>query len=551
MNRELVKMLPIREIADQLEIPEDYLEYYGKHTAKLKLELLSNLKSRPAGKLILVTAMTPTSQGEGKTVLSIGLAQAIQQLGKRSMVTLREPSLGPVFGVKGGATGGGKSRVIPGDLINLHFNGDFHAVTSAHNLLAAMIDSHLHHGNALQIDVDNIFWPRAIDMNDRALRHAIVGLGGKANGVPRETGWVITAASEVMAILALANSRQDLRRRLNEIVIGLDLKGKVLRASDLKATGAMMVLLNEAILPNLVQTCENTPALVHTGPFANIAHGTSSVLSQKMALKLADYTVNETGFGADLGAEKYMDIVMTSSGLKPAAAVLIATVKGLAAQGGLSGEAVPPGQIRSRYGFSNLAKHVENLRKFNLPLIVALNRFPSDTAEELDAVQHFCREVDAECAITEVFEKGGAGALELAAKAMALADRSYNREIVPLYPATLSIEQKIERVAREIYGAHSVHLESAARKRLQRINDLGFGRLPICIAKTQSSLSDNPKLLGAPRDWMLTVTDAHLAAGAGFIVLVAGNMLLMPGLSKNPQAMALDVDDGGHITGLA
>jgi len=543
-------MLPIREIADQLEIPEDYLEYYGKYTAKLRLELLSDLKSRHEGKLILVTAMTPTSHGEGKTVVSIGLAQAIQRLGKRSVVTLREPSLGPVFGVKGGATGGGNSRVIPGELINLHFNGDFHAVTSAHNLLAAMLDSHLHHGNSLQIDVDNIFWPRAIDMNDRALRHSIVGLGGKANGVPRETGWVITAASEIMAILALASSRQDLRRRLNEIVIGLDLKGNVLRAGDLKATGAMMVLLNEGILPNLVQTCENTPALVHTGPFANIAHGTSSVLSQKMAQKLADYTVNETGFGADLGAEKYLDIVMTSSGLKPAVAVLIATVKGLAAQGGVSAGAVPAGQIRARYGFDNLAKHVENLRKFNLPLAVAINRFPSDTQEELDAVRHVCRELDAECAVTEVFEKGGAGALDLAAKAMALADRSYNREIVPLYPATLSIEQKIERVAKEIYGARSVHLESAARKRLQRINDLGFGRLPICIAKTQSSLSDNPKLLGAPQDWMLTVTDAHLAAGAGFIVVVAGNMLLMPGLSKNPQAMVLDVDEGGQIIGL-
>ncbi len=550
MNREPVKMLPIREIADQLEIPEDYLEYYGKYTAKLRLELLSNLKSRREGRLILVTAMTPTSHGEGKTVVSIGLAQAIQQLGKRSVVTLREPSLGPVFGVKGGATGGGKSRVIPSEQINLHFNGDFHAVTSAHNLLAAMIDSHLHHHNSLQIDVDNIFWPRAIDMNDRALRHSIVGLGGKANGVPRETGWVITAASEIMAILALANSREDLRRRLNEIVIGLDLKGKILRAGDLKATGAMMVLLNEAILPNLVQTCENTPALVHTGPFANIAHGTSSVLSQRMALKLADYAVNETGFGADLGAEKYMDIVMTSSGLKPAVAVLIATVKGLAAQGELSGGAVPADQIRSQHGFSNLAKHIENLRKFNLPLVVAINRFPSDTPEELASVQGFCRDVDAECAITEVFEKGGAGALELAAKAMALADRSYNREISPLYPATLSIEQKIERVAKEIYGARSVYLESAARKQIKKIDELGFGRLPICIAKTQSSLSDNPKLLGAPRDWMLTVTGAHVAAGAGFIVVVAGNMLLMPGLSKDPQAMMLDVDEGGHITGL-
>src|SRR5262245_936093 len=328
MNDEPIKMLPIWEIADQLEISEDYLEYYGRYTAKLRLELLSSLKSRREGKLILVTAMTPTSHGEGKTVVSIGLAQAIQRLGKRSVVTLREPSLGPVFGVKGGATGGGRSRVIPNEQINLHFNGDFHAVTSAHNLLSALLDSHIHHGNALKIDVDSIFWPRAMDMNDRALRHSIVGLGGKANGVPRETRWVITAASEIMAILALANSREDLRSRLDRIVVGLDLNGKVLCARDLRATGAMMVLLNEAILPNLVQTSENTPAFVHTGPFANIAHGTSSVLSQQMALAVADYAINETGFGADLGAEKYLDIVMPSCGLKPAAAVLIATSKG-------------------------------------------------------------------------------------------------------------------------------------------------------------------------------------------------------------------------------
>ncbi len=551
MNHQPARMLPIREIADQLEIPEDYLEYCGKNTAKLKLELLSDSRFRRKGKLILVTAMTPTSHGEGKTVVSIGLAQAIQQSGKRSVVTLREPSLGPVFGVKGGATGGGKSRVIPGELINLHFNGDFHAVTSAHNLLAAMIDSHIYHGNSLQMDVDNIFWPRAIDMNDRALRHSIVGLGGKANGVPRETEWVITAASEIMAILALASSRQNLRQRLNEIVIGLDLQGKVLRAGDLNVTGAMMVLLNEAILPNLVQTCENTPAFVHTGPFANIAHGTSSVLSQRMALELADYAVNETGFGADLGAEKYMDIVMPSSGLKPAVAVLVATVKGLAAQGKSDGETPSAGKPRTHQGFSNLAKHIENLRKFNLAVVVAINRFPSDSLEELDSVQRFCRDVDVECAVTDVFEKGGAGARELAAQAMALADRSYNREILPLYPETLSVEQKIEKVAKELYGAHSVYLESAARKRLQKINEQGFGRLPICMAKTQSSLSDNPKLLGAPRDWILTVTDAHLAAGAGFIVVVAGNMLLMPGLSKNPQAVMMDVDESGHISGLA
>lgn len=550
MTDDFARMLPIREIADKLEIPEHCLEYYGKYTAKLRLELLSEQRSRRGGKLILVTAMTPTSHGEGKTVVSIGLAQAIEQLGKRSVVTLREPSLGPVFGVKGGATGGGKARVLPSDVINLHFNGDFHAVTSAHNLLAAMIDSHIHHGNELRIDVDNIFWPRAIDMNDRALRHSIIGLGGKANGVPRESGWVITSASEVMAILALAASRQDLRRRLGEVVIGFDLKGRVLRADDLKATGAMMVLLSEAIMPNLVQTCEQTPALVHAGPFANIAHGTSSVLAQKMALGAADYVVNETGFGADLGAEKYMDIVMPSSGIKPAAAVLIATVKGLSAQGGTENGSVPTSRAALKRGLCNLAKHIENLHKFNLPLLVAINRFPPDTLEEIRAIQDFCRETDVECAISEVFEKGGAGALDLAARVMALADRSYNREILPLYPAALPADQKIERLAKHIYGARSVHLESRSRRKLERLSQLGFGHLPVCMAKTQSSLSDNPKLTGAPQDWTLTVTDVHLAAGAGFIVVVAGDMLLMPGLSKNPQAMTMDVDEMGNIVGL-
>jgi formate--tetrahydrofolate ligase len=549
MNRILFKMLPIREIADKLEIPEDYLEYYGKYTAKLRLELLTELKLHREGRLVLVTAMTPTQQGEGKTVVSIGLAQAIEQLGKRSVVTLREPSLGPVFGVKGGATGGGRSRVIPSEVINLHFNGDFHAVTAAHNLLAAMIDAQLHHGNDLCLDVDNIFWPRTTDMNDRALRHSIVGLGGKANGVPRETGWVITAASEIMSILALAASRQDLRRRLSRIVIGYDLNGKALRADDLKATGAMMVLLNEAIMPNLVQTCEQTPALVHAGPFANIAHGTSSVLAQKMALKTADYVVNETGFGADLGAEKYMNIVMPASGLKPTVAVLIATVKGIQAQAKNNGGASPGRDARAG-GFSNLAKHVENLRKFNLPVIVAVNRFPPDTSQEMDSIQRCCREIDVDCAVADVFEKGGAGARELAAKVIALSDQSYSREILPLYPATLPLEQKIERIAKEIYGACAVHLELTASRKLHRLTELGFGQLPVCMAKTQSSLSDNPKLTGAPKDWTLRVTDAHLAAGAGFVVVVAGNMLLMPGLSKTPHAMNLDVDAEGNIVGL-
>ncbi|HWP47595.1 MAG TPA: formate--tetrahydrofolate ligase [Candidatus Limnocylindrales bacterium] len=544
-------MRPVREIADKLGIPDEYMDYYGKYIAKLKLDLLSQFKTPDLGKLILVTAMTPTRYGEGKTIVSIGLAQALEQIGKKAVVTLREPSLGPVFGVKGGATGGGKSKVLPSEVINLHFTGDFHAVTAAHNLLAAMIDSHIHHGNDLRIDVDNIFWPRAVDMNDRALRHIIVGLGGKANGVPRETGFVITAASEIMAILALANSREDLRRRLNEVVIGFDLDGRILRAVDLKATGAMMVLLKEAILPNLVQTSEHTPALIHAGPFANIAHGTSSIISQKMALKLADYVVNETGFGADLGAEKYLDIVMPASGIKPTLAVLVVTIRALASQGTLQNEPVSKDMATLKHGFSNLAKHMENLRKFNLPFVVAINRFPSDTQTEIQRVQDFCRERDVENSIVEVFDKGGSGAWDLASKVITLAEISSPEAVHPLYPLTLSIEEKIETIAKEIYGASSIHVESKALQKLQKFAELGFNHLPVCMAKTESSLSDNPKLPGAPKDWILTVTDAHLSAGAGFIVVVAGNMLLMPGLPKISQATKLDVDETGNIIGLS
>ncbi len=527
----------IREIADKLEVSDEYLEYYGKYTAKLRLELLE----RPArGKLILVTAITPTSRGEGKTVVSIGLAQAIERSGRRAIVTLREPSLGPVFGLKGGATGGGQAQVEPSQIINLHFNGDFHAVTAAHNLLAAMIDSHLHHSNGRRLDVDNLFWPRAIDMNDRALRHVIVGLGGKVNGVPRETGFVITAASEVMAILALAAGRDDLRRRLGEIVVGYDLEGKVVRARDLEATGAMMVLLNEAIMPSLVQTTEHTPALVHAGPFANIAHGTSSVIAQKMGLALADYVVNETGFGADLGAEKYFDLVMPQAGLKPAAAVLIASVRALVEQGG--------GNIER--GLTNLARHIENLQKFRVPVVVAVNRFGGETAEQVETVQSHCRGVGVESAVADVYAEGGAGGRELAEKVVAAADAADPSQVRSLYGSELSILEKIERVAREIYGAGGVYVESEPRRKLARLAEQGFGRLPVCIAKTQSSFSDNPKLLGAPSGWTLTVTDAHLAAGAGFVVVIAGNMLLMPGLGKSPQAVRMDVDERGNIRGV-
>ena len=546
MNGDTGTLLPINRIAEKLNLSDDDLEFYGCYTAKVRLRRLPGLNTPPKGKLILVTAITPTSQGEGKTVVSIGLAQAIEKLGKKAVVTLREPSLGPVFGVKGGATGGGRSQVVPSDKINLHFNGDIHAVAAAHNLLAAMIDSHLHYGNELRIDVDNIFWPRTLDMNDRALRHVIVGLGGKANGVPRETAFVITAASEVMAVLALANSREDCSRRLSDITIGFNLDGEIVRAGDLKITGAMMVLLNEAIMPNLVQTTEHTPALIHAGPFANIAHGTSSVIAQRMALGLADYVINETGFGADLGAEKFLDIVAPSSGLKPSAAVLIATVRGIRAQA----------QIREgrsetlKSGFQNLAKHVENLIKFRLPTIVAINRFPEDSDEEITSVKEFCADLGVECSTAQVFDKGGSGGLDLASKVIEAADRANPEAIKPLYPTNLSILEKINVIAREIYGADSVYFESAARKRLEKFSALGFSSLPVCMAKTQSSLSDDPKKLGAPRTWSLTVTDAHLASGAGFIIVVAGNMMLMPGLSKIPQAIRMNVDEEGVITGL-
>ena len=536
------EILPIRKIADKLGIADEYLDYYGPHTAKLKLSLMDETKPGQKGKLIMVTAITPTSYGEGKTVVSIGLAQALDRLGKKVIATLREPSLGPVFGVKGGATGGGKSRVLPSEKINLHFTGDFHAITTAHNLLAAAIDSHIHNGNELRFDVDSIFWPRAMDMNDRALRHIVVGLGGKINGVPRETGFVITAASEIMAIMGLATSREDLRKRINSIVVGFNLEGQIIRASDLNVTGSMMVLLNDAIQPNLVQTTEHTPAFVHTGPFANIAHGTSSVISQKIAFNMADYIVNESGFGADLGAEKFFDIVMTQTGHKPAAAVLIATVRALASHGGVPGDLSVEAVKR---GLVNLATHLENMRKFKVPVVVAINRFTTDTPEQLDVIKQFCEESGVESALVDVFEKGGEGAIELAEKIMKIADPVGAETASPIYQLTDSLETKIEKVAKEIYGAGIVYIEAGARKKLKKFTDLGYGQLPICMAKTQSSLSDNPKLPGAPKGFTLTVNDASLSAGAGFVVVVAGSMMLMPGLPKVPQAFKIDVDENG------
>ncbi len=538
-------MLLIREIADKLEIPDEYMEYYGRYTAKLRLELLD--RPQRNGRLILVTAITPTSHGEGKTVVSIGLTQALARLGHRAAVTLREPSLGPVFGIKGGATGGGLSQVLPSDIINLHFNGDIHAVTAAHNLLASMIDAHLHHGNALRIDVDNISWPRALDMNDRSLRHVIVGLGGKAHGVPRETGFVITAASEVMAILALASDRGDLRRRLSEIVVGFDLENRAVRAADLRATGGMMVLLNEALMPNLVQTTEGVPAFVHAGPFANIAHGTASVISQRMALGLADYVVNECGFGADLGAEKYFDLVMPASGIRPSLAVLIASARALCAQGAAS-ESGPFTVDTLRAGFANLDRHIANLRKFGVPVLVAINRFPEDAQELIDEIGRHCTAMNVGSAPTEVFTKGGEGGLELAEKAVALAAGGCDPK--PIYDYSLPLQQKTRVIAQEIYGAADVYFETEARKSLARFAEAGFDRLPVCVAKTQSSITDRAKVHGAPEGWTMTVSGAHLSAGAGFVVVTAGNMMRMPGLGKTPQAFFMDVDDSGVISGL-
>ncbi|HVO80894.1 MAG TPA: formate--tetrahydrofolate ligase [Terriglobales bacterium] len=533
---------PIREIADKLGIAEQYVEPWGASMAKLRLGLMSEARPATQGKLILVTAMTSTSSGEGKTVTSIGLAQALTKIGKKAIVTLREPSLGPVFGLKGGATGGGRSQVLPNERINLHFTGDFHAVTSAHNLLAAMLDAHIHHGNGLQIDVNNIMWPRTLDMNDRALRSIVTGLGGRTNGPARETGFVITAASEVMAILALAGSHQDLRQRLNQIVVGFDLKGKPVRAEDLKATGGMMVLLNDALMPNLVQTTEHTPAIVHAGPFGNIAHGTSSVLAQRMGLHLADYVVNETGFGSDLGAEKYFDIVMPSAGLQPSATVLIASTRSLLRHG--------PGQTSFDAGFANLGKHIENLRKFGVSTVVAINRFPSDTSAQLDSIMTFCRNLGVESALSAVYEQGGAGGVDLAEKVISAISASSPGKVRPLYPPELSLAEKIETVAKEVYGAGDVVFESVARKKLEKFAELGYGSLPVCMAKTQASLTDDPEKLGAPRGWTLTVTDASLSAGAGFVVAVLGEMMLMPGLGKSPQAFKLDVDDAGVIQGM-
>ncbi len=533
-------LLPIEEIAKKLSLlPAEY-EPIGAYGAKLKLSLLDNPAFPVRGKLIVVTATTPTTSGEGKTVVSIGLAQGLERIGCKSILTSREPSLGPVFGMKGGAAGGGLSQVEPSQKINLHFHGDFHAMTAAHNLLAAMIDSHLFFGNALDLDPAEITWPRALDMNDRALRHVTVSVGAKGDGVNRETGFVITAASEIMAIMALASSHADLRHRIDAIVIGPSRTGRPITAGDLGATGAMLALLDDAIKPNLVQTTEGTPAVVHTGPFGNIAHGTSSILAHKMGVRLADYVVNECGFAADLGAEKYFDIVMRLSGIKPAAAVLVVTVQSLKAQG--------EGKLES--GFGNLAHHIKTLRGYGVPLLVAINRFPSDTPEDLEMIATECSLQGVPCALVEAFAKGGEGAVELARKVVSAIETTPSPEIQPVYQLEDALDVKILKVAIQVYGADGVTFSDVARAKLERYAAWGFGRLPVCIAKTQYSLTDDPKRMGAPTGWTLNVNDVSLSAGAGFVVAISGNMMLMPGLPSHPRAMSIDVDDDGNIVGV-
>jgi len=546
-------MKHMRHFMSKLELDEDNFEFYGKYTGKIRLNVLEKFKDRPNGKLILVTAITPTPAGEGKTLTSIGLSQGLQKLGKKPLVALREPSLGPVFGIKGGAAGGGYSQVIPMERINLHFNGDIHAIGTAHNLLTAMLDNHIFKGNELDIDVTSPLWNRAMDMNDRALRQIVVGLGGRVNGIPRESAFMITAASEVMAILSLATSRSDLKRRLGDIVVGYNRSGEAVKARDLGAHEAMAVVLNEAIMPNLVQTLEHVPALIHGGPFANIAHGTSSIIANKIGLKLADYVVTEAGVGADLGAEKFFNIVARSSDLWPSAVVLVATVKALKYHGGLTvEEAKESGKhIKElQKGLENLAAHIQNMKKFKTPVVVGINKFIGDTDEEIQIIKDFCDKLAIPCEAHNGFEEGGEGVTDLANEVIKQGELNNDPDKITLYDTQETIEHKIETIAREIYNADGVYFEKKALKNLAHFKKLGYAKLPVCIAKTQSSISDNPVLKGAPRDFTLTVTDIQLSAGAGFLVIICGNMMLMPGLPKEPAAINMTVDDNGVISGL-
>lgn len=542
---------PINEIAEKLGIKEDELEQYGKYKAKINNSVLTRLKNKPDGKLILVTAINPTPAGEGKTTTNVGLSMALERMGKKVMTALREPSLGPCFGIKGGAAGGGYSQVVPMEDINLHFTGDFHAITSAHNLLAAMLDNHIHQGNKLRIVTKNIVWDRVLDMNDRALRHIVIGMGKKGDGVTRESSFQITVASEIMAILCLAEGIEDLKDRLGKMVVAYNEDKKPVTAADLNAVGAMALLLKDAIKPNLVQTLENTPAIVHGGPFANIAHGCNSVIATKTALKLADYVITEAGFGADLGAEKFLDIKCRYAGLKPDAVVIVATIRALKYNGGKALDELSSEDLDAlRKGASNLKRHIENIRKYGIPSVVAINKFPTDTEAEIDLIRDICIREGTEAVLSEVFTKGGEGGIDLAHKVVNICENSISN-FKPIYPLDISIEDKIERIAREIYGADGVSYEDDAAKKIKSLTDLGFDNLPVCIAKTQYSFSDNPSLLGAPTGFDIHVRDVKVSAGAGFIVVLTGEIMTMPGLPRTPHAEGMDILEDGTILGLS
>ena len=545
------QMKPIVEVASQLDISDDELELYGKYKAKISPDVLERLKDRPNGKLVLVTAINPTPAGEGKTTTNVGLSMALNKLGKKTITTLREPSLGPCFGIKGGAAGGGYSQVVPMDDINLHFTGDFHAITSAHNLLAAMLDNHIHQGNALDIVTKKIVWKRVMDMNDRSLRHIIVGLGKKGDGVMRESGFDITVASEIMAILCLATDIDDLKARLSRMVVAYNSKGEAVTAGDLQATGAMALLLKDAIKPNLVQTLENTPAIIHGGPFANIAHGCNSVMATQTALKLGDYVVTEAGFGADLGAEKFFDIKCRYAGLKPDVAVIVATVRALKMNGGVAKDNLTEENLDAlKAGSANLLRHLDNVAKYGVPTVVAINRFPTDTDAELELLRDLCKEKGIDVVLSEVFAKGGEGGLELAKEVINICENRKS-DFHTLYDVNDSIEDKMNTIATEIYGADGVDFTADALKQVRELEKLGLDRLPICVAKTQYSFTDDPKKLGAPKNFRITVREVKVSAGAGFIVALTGSIMTMPGLPKVPAANGMDILSDGTIIGLS
>ena len=541
---------PIAEISEALGIADEELEMYGRYKAKLSEEYLQRIQNNPDGKLILVTAINPTPAGEGKTTTSVGLGQAFGKLNKKAVIALREPSLGPCFGVKGGAAGGGYAQVVPMEDINLHFTGDFHAITSANNLLAALLDNHIQQGNELGIDPRQVVWKRCLDMNDRVLRNVVVGLGAKADGMVREDHFVITVASEIMAILCLAENMQDLKERLAKIVVAYNYQGNPVTAGELNAVGAMAALLKDAIKPNLVQTLEHTPVLIHGGPFANIAHGCNSVRATKAALKMADYCITEAGFGADLGAEKFFDIKCRMAGLKPDAVVLVATIRALKYNGGIPKDELSKENLEAlRKGIVNLEKHIENLQKYGVPVVVTLNSFMTDTPAETEYVKTFCEERNCEFALSTVFADGGEGGIELAKKVLkAIETKESHFNLI--YQDTDSLKKKIETVAKEIYGADSVNYSSTALKQLEKIEKLGFGNFPVCMAKTQYSLSDDATLLGRPENFTLQVREVYVSAGAGFVVVLTGAVMTMPGLPKNPAAFRIDVNEEGKITGL-